>query len=66
LLGEAGASWKPAATFALEKVQMLALAGGAFWAARTARRIAADMRLTPVPTVAFALGATISMGWLLL
>ena len=66
LLGEASASWKPAATLALEKLQVLALAGGAFWAARTARRIAVDTRLTPVPTVAFALGATISMGWLLL
>ncbi len=66
LLGEASAAWKPAAGLALERVQMLALAGGAFWAARTARRIAADLRVTPVPTVAFAVGATISMGWLLL
>lgn len=66
LLGEAGAAWKPVAGLALERAQMLALAGGAFWAARTARRIAADLRLTPIPTVAFAVGATISMGWLLL
>lgn len=66
LFGQASAAGRPIAGLWLEKVQILVLAGGAFWAARTARRIAAGLRVTPVPTAAFAVGATISMGWLLL
>lgn len=66
LLGTAGISWQPLLTFVVAPLQTLALVGGLIWAVRSARKVAARARLSPMPVIAFSFAATLLMMWLLL
>jgi polyferredoxin len=65
LLGGAETVWNPSLAAPAGPLQAVVLAIGVFWTARVARRVFAGLRLTPIPVVAFSLGAVLSMQWLL-
>lgn len=66
LFGTAGIAWQPLLTTLVAPLQTLALVAGAIWTAQTARRAASKLHLSAAPVIAFALGATLLMMWLLL
>lgn len=66
LFGTAGIAWQPLLTSLVAPLQTLALVTGVIWTAHTARRAASKLHLSAAPVIAFALGATLLMLWLLL
>src|SRR5512141_1414424 len=65
LFGTTGIAWQPLLTSFVAPAQTLALVGGLLWSVRTAQRIAAGLRLSPMPVIAFSTAATLGMLWLL-
>jgi polyferredoxin len=59
-------AWQPLLVNLVAPAQTLALVGGLIWAVRTAYRMAAKLRTSPLPVSAFCLVATLVMLWLLL
>jgi polyferredoxin len=66
LFGQAGTAWKPTLTTLLIPLQTLALSGGLLWSARTARKVAIELKASPIPVIAFATLVTLAMLGLLL
>ena len=66
LFHTADVAWQPVLTSILAPAQTLALVGGLIWSARTAQKAAVEIKISPVPAIAFCLLTTSVMLWLLL
>ncbi len=66
LFGTAHTAWQPLLTPLVAPLQILALASGLIWAARTAQQAAKRVRRSMLPVALFCLAATLGMLWLLL
>ncbi len=66
LFGTAHLAWQPLLPSLVVPLQTFALVGGLLWAVSVARRVAAQLRRSALPVMAFCLAATLSMLWLLL
>jgi ferredoxin len=66
LFGTENTTWQPMLTSILAPAQTLALVGGLIWSARTAQKIANEIRTSSIPAITFCFIATLIMLWLLL
>jgi len=66
LFGTAGVAWQPYFTTLLVPVQALALVGGLLWSARTAQKVGAEVKASPIPVIVFCTLTTLVMLGLLL
>jgi hypothetical protein len=66
LFGTATVTWQPYLTTALVPVQTLVLVGGLLWSARTAQKVGAEVKTSPIPVIVFCTLATLAMLGLLL
>jgi len=66
LFGTAGVAWQPYLTALLVPVQALTLVGGLLWSARTAQKVGAEVKASPIPVIVFCTLATLAMLGLLL
>ena len=66
LFGTANATWQPMLASILAPAQTLALVGGLIWSARTAQKAAGEVKVSPIPVIAYCFITTSLMLWLLL
>lgn len=66
LFGTAAVTWQPHLTTALVPLQTLVLVGGLLWSARTAQKVGAEVKASPIPVIVFCTLATLVMLGLLL
>jgi polyferredoxin len=66
LFGTANTVWQPMFTSILAPAQTLALVGGLIWSARTAQKVANEIRTSSIPVIVFCFITTLTMLWLLL
>jgi polyferredoxin len=66
LFGTADAAWQPLLTSILAPGQTMALVGGLIWSARTAQKVANEVKVSPVPGIGYCFLITLIMMWLLL
>jgi len=66
LFGTANAVWQPMLTSFLAPAQTLSLVGGLIWSARTAQNAGNEIKVSPIPVIAFCFFTTMVMLWLLL
>ena len=66
LFGTANAVWQPMLFSILAPAQTLALVGGLIWSARTAQKVANELRTSPISAITFSFILTLVMLWLLL
>jgi len=66
LFGTTAIKWQPYLTTLLLPLQTLVLVGGLLWTARTAQKVGLEVKISPVPVIAFSTLVTIVMAGLLL
>jgi ferredoxin len=66
LFATANIAWQPMLTTILAPAQTLALVGGLIWSARTAQKVAGEIKISSIPVIIFCLITTLIMLWLLL
>jgi len=66
LFGTANTAWQPMLTTLLAPAQTLALVGGLIWSARTAQKVANEIRTSSMPVIIYCFMLTSVMLWLLL
>ncbi len=66
LFGTANTVWQPMLTSILAPAQTLALVGGLIWSARTAQKVAGEVKVSSIPVIIYCFIVTLAMLWLLL